>query len=376
MRNVPDPSPTTAVSSGPFVRDGFALRHVKAIFGLSLLPCLAMAVFNTGLQANRAIAAGATPLSDGRSVLLNALGVSPDPASTLNCVLFGMLYVGPLVFVCAAGAGVVETINSRLRQRRPSATWPIFGLLLALTLPPTTPLWQAFLATCFGILFGQEIFGGPGMSFLNPVLLGRAFLFFAYPAGMSGDAPWIAASFEKVDAFSGATPLASVMLGQESLSHTAWWSALIGTIPGSIGETSFVACVIGAIVLLGSGVASWRIVAGVVLGTFAAVAFFNQVGVDGNAMYALPFHWHIVTGSWAFATVFLATDASSAPFSDGGRWVYGVGIGLLAIVIRVANPVYAEGMMLAILFMNVFAPLINFVTVELHLRYRRGYRAV
>ncbi len=371
MSGAADTLVPNSVSSGPFVRGYFALEHVGAIFGVALLPCIAMAVYNTGLQANRVIAAGGAPLEDGRAAVLTWVGAGFDPGSSIDCALFGALYFVPLAFVCAAGAWFVETLNAHLRERPASCTWPLFGVLLALTLPPTTPLGQALLATGFGTLFGQEIFGGPGMSFLNPVLLGRAFIFFAYPGGMSGDAPWIAASLAGVDAISGATPLSRVLLRPESFFDITWMDAFVGTIPGSMGETSVIGCIAGAVVLLSSRIVSWRIIAGVVVGTFATVLFFNRVGTGDNAMFALPFHWHVVTGSWAFGTVFFATDPSSAPFSNVGRLLYGAGIGALTIIIRVANPAYAEGMMLAILFMNVFAPLINYVSVELPVR-RRG----
>jgi Na+-transporting NADH:ubiquinone oxidoreductase subunit B len=251
----------------------------------------------------------------------------------------------------------------------------MLGLLLALTLPPTTPLWQAFLGAAFGTLFGQEVFGGPGMTFLHPVLLGRAFLFFAYPGAMSGDEPWIAASFAQVDGFSGATPLTRAMLDSPALADVSWWDCFVGVIPGSMGETSALACVIGAVVLIGARIVSPWTIAGVALGTIAVAWSFNSAAGE-DLMKSLPFHWHVVIGSWAFGTVFLATDPASSPFTGAGRLIYGIGVGALVILIRVANDAYAEGTMLAILFMNVFAPLINYVTVRLHVRRRRRRLAV
>jgi Na+-transporting NADH:ubiquinone oxidoreductase subunit B len=356
--------------AAPHLRSPFDLSRLRAVFAVALLPCLAMAVYNTGLQANRAIAAGGAPLPDGRAALLALLGAGFDPRSFPSCLLLGAAYFVPLALACAAGAWLVEAANARLRGRPASATWPLFGILLALTLPPTTPLWQALLGAAFGTLFGQEIFGGPGMSFIHPVLLGRAFLFFAYPAAMSGDAPWIAASFADVDGFSGATPLSRAMLAPDSFAALSWWDAFVGFIPGSMGETSALACLAGAAVLIAFGVASPWTMAGVALGTAATCALLARFGPD-TFLADLPFHWHVVSGSWAFATVYLATDPASSPFTNGGRLVFGAGIGILAIVIRVANPAYAEGMMLAILFMNVFAPLINHATVQIHARRRR-----
>lgn len=354
----------------PHLRAALDLSRMRAIHAAALAPCAAMALYNTGLQANRAIAAGAAPLADGRSALLAALGVGLDPSSATSCVLLGAAYFLPVVLACAAGAWLVETVNARLRERPASRTWPLFALTLALTLPPTAPLWQAALGAAFGTWFGQEIFGGPGMTFVHPVLLGRAFLFFAYPTAMSGEAPWIAAAWAGVDGFSGATPLTRAALQPETFAAVAWRDAFLGLIPGSMGETSALACVIGAAVLLVTGLASPWTMAGVAGGTFAACNLFAQFGPD-TLLADLPFHWHVVMGGWAFATVYLATDPASSPFTDGGRFWFGVGIGLMAITIRVANPVHPEGMMLAVLFMNVFAPLINHATVRLHARRRR-----
>ncbi len=367
--------PVLRAPAAPFVRSGFDLDRIQTIFAAALLPCVAMAVYNTGWQAARAVAAGATPLADGRADLLAALGIAIAPGHAGACVALGAAYFLPLLFACSAGAWAVERATAHLRQRRASGAWPLFGLLLALTLPPTTPLWQATLGAAFGILFGQEVFGGPGMTFVNAVLLGRAFLFFAYPAGMSGDAPWIAASFAGVDGFSGATPLARAMLPSETFSEISWRDAFLGFVPGSMGETSALACAIGATILLATRLASPWIMGGVALGTWAIASFFNQSAPDPGSMAGLPFHWHVVVGSWAFATVFLATDPASAPFTNPGRLIYGFAIGALAILIRVANAAYAEGMMLAILFMNVFSPLINFAAMRLHILRRRRRHA-
>ncbi len=357
--------------SGPYLHAPLDVQRVRLIFAAALLPCVAMAIYNTGLQANRVIAMGGSLLSDGRGDLLRWLGARFGGSDLGSCVLLGAAYFVPSMLVCMAGAWVVESANAGLRKRPASATWPIFGLVLALTLSPTTPLWQAALGAAFGTWFGQEIFGGPGMTFIHPVLLGRAFLFFAYPAAMSGDAPWIAASFAEVDGFSGATPLSRALVAPESFSELSWWDAFLGFIPGSMGETSTLACALGAVVLLAARIASPWTMIGVALGTFACLLGFERFGAGGGFMGSLPFHWHVVSGSWAFATVYLATDPASSPFTNPGRLLYGIGVGVLAIMIRVANSAYAEGMMLAILFMNVFSPLINYATVRLHVRRRR-----
>jgi Na+-transporting NADH:ubiquinone oxidoreductase subunit B len=243
-------------------------------------------------------------------------------------------------------------------------------MLIPLTLPPTIPLWQVGLGTAFGVIFAKEVFGGTGMNFLNPALVARAFLFFAYPADISGDAPWIAANFLDVDSFTGATLLAQVASGTDALAHASWSHAFLGWTPGSMGETSALACLLGAGLLILTRVGSWRTMLGVTLGTFGMASLLNVVGSDTNAMFAVPFHWHIVLGGWALGMVYMATDPVSSSFTDGGRWLYGLGIGTLAVLIRVVNPAYPEGMMLAILFMNMFAPLIDYFAIQRNVRRR------
>jgi Na+-transporting NADH:ubiquinone oxidoreductase subunit B len=236
------------------------------------------------------------------------------------------------------------------------------------------PLWQVAVGAAFGTLFGKEVFGGTGMNFLNPVLVGRVFLFFAYPAQLSGNAPWTAASarasFAGVDGFSGATLLTRASSDAAALAGASWSQAFLGWTPGSMGETSVLACLLGAAVLLVTQVASWRIMLGVSLGTLAMALLFNWIGSETNPMFQVPFHWHVVTGGWALGTVFLATDPVSSCFTDSGRWIFGIGIGVLTILIRVLNPAYPEGIMLAILLMNIFAPLIDYFVVQANIRRR------
>jgi Na+-transporting NADH:ubiquinone oxidoreductase subunit B len=230
------------------------------------------------------------------------------------------------------------------------------------------------MGTAFGIIFGKEVFGGTGMNFLNPALVGRAFLFFAYPAFMSGDAPWIAADFSAVDNFSGATLLAQAAVQHGVLDQASWWGAFFGRIPGSLGETSTFACLLGAAFLLLTRIGSWRAMAGVTVGTFGMALTLNLTGSATNPLFAMPFYWHFVLGGWAFGMVFMATDPVSSAFTDRGRWLYGIGIGVMAVLIRVVNPAYPEGMMLAILFMNMFAPLIDYYVVQANIHRRAaGY---
>jgi Na+-transporting NADH:ubiquinone oxidoreductase subunit B len=240
-------------------------------------------------------------------------------------------------------------------------------------LPATIPLWQVAMGISFGVVLGKEIFGGTGMNFLNVALLSRAFLFFAYPGEISGDAVWVAAG-TSADGVSGATWLAvAAEQGQAALaSGVSWRDAFLGLIPGSMGETSALACLIGAAILILTGVGSWRIMAGVTIGTVVMALGLNAIGSDTNPFFATPFWWHFVLGGWAFGTIFMATDPVSAAQTDKGRWIYGFLIGVLVVLVRVVNPAYPEGMMLAILLMNVMAPLIDHFVVAKNIKRRRA----
>ena len=304
------------------------------------------------------------PLADWQNALFQTLGgqyVSGDP---LWCALFGALYFVPIfIVVHVVGLGI-EIVNAQMRGHEVSEGFLVTGALLPLILPATIPLWQVALGTAFGLIIGKEVFGGTGMNFLNPALVCRAFLFFAYPAYISGDAPWIAADFMGVDGFTGATLLAQAAVDSGALHHADWFSAFIGTIPGSMGETSALACLIGAGLLIQTGVGSWRTMLGTALGTIALASLLNFAGSETNPMFAVPWWWHMVLGGWAIGTVFMCTDPVSSAYTESGKLVYGFGIGALCVIIRSINPAYPEGMMLAILFMNMFAPLIDHFVIR------------
>lgn len=340
----------------PFVRDAADLKRVMSMVIVALLPAVLFGIYNTGYQA--ILASGKTP------ALMEAMGL-------------GAGIVLPIILVSYLAGGFWEVLFACVRRRTISEGFLVTGLLFALTLPPTIPLWQVAAGVSFGVVIGKEVFGGTGMNLVNPALAGRAFLFFAYPASMSADAVWVA-----IDGVTRATPLsvvASVPSGTNPVellvSRGYDWSTLFfGFCPGSIGETSRLACLIGLGVLLVSGIASWRIVAGCVLGLLVAsglLQFFS--GPDSSALLSLPAYWHMVLGSFAFGAVFMATDPVSAAATSWGRWVYGFCIGALIVMIRVFNPAYPEGTMLAILLMNIFAPLLDFVAVEWHVA-RRNHR--
>jgi Na+-transporting NADH:ubiquinone oxidoreductase subunit B len=238
-------------------------------------------------------------------------------------------------------------------------------------LPPTIPLWQVAIGISFGVVLGKEVFGGTGMNILNPALTARVFLFFAYPGQISGDRVWIAAG-TSADGYSGATALAEAAVGGTPAVERAmtWWDAFVGIIPGSMGETSALACLVGALVLVATRIGSWRIMVSMTAGTIATALLLNLIASETNPLLAVPFWWHLVLGGWAFGMVFMATDPVSAAQTERGKWVYGLGCGALSILIRCVNPAYPEGVMLAILFMNVFAPLIDYFVIRANVRRR------
>jgi len=362
------------VTTGPsHVRDGLDLKRMMMAVVIALIPAIAMAMYNTGYQAHLAISRGAEPLARWQTSAMEAMGLAFDPANLWACVVHGSLYFFPVLIMTFVAGGFWEVLFASIRRHEVNEGFFVTGFLFPLVLPATIPLWQVAMGISFGVVLGKEIFGGTGMNFLNPALLSRAFLFFAYPSQISGDAVWIAAK-TSADGVSGATWLAvAAEQGQEVLAQgvnvmDAFW----GLIPGSMGETSAFACLIGAAILLLTGVGSWRIMAGVTIGTVVMAMTLNAIGSDTNPFFATPFWWHFVLGGWAFGTVFMATDPVSAAQTDKGRWIYGLLIGVLVVLVRVVNPAYPEGMMLAILLMNVMAPLIDHFVVAKNIKRRRA----
>ena len=361
------------VTAGPsHVRDGLDVKRLMMTVVIALTGCVYMAIYNTGYQANLAIAAGAPALDTWQSALVAALGWSFDPGSWSACVIHGALYYLPVLMVTFAVGGAWEALFAIVRRHEINEGFLVTGMLFPLILPPTIPLWQAALGISFGVVIGKEIFGGTGMNILNPALTARAFIFFAYPADMSGDAVWVAATTSN-DGVSGATWLAQTALGgAEVLTGLDWEDAFIGFVPGSMGETSTLACLLGAAVLVITRVGSWRIMVSVAVGTFMTASLLNVVGSETNQAFAVAPAWHFVLGGWAFGAVFMATDPVSAPASDPARYVYGFLVGVLVVLIRVVNPAYPEGMMLAILFMNLFAPVLDYFVVRSNVKRRKA----
>ncbi|MET4693911.1 NADH:ubiquinone reductase (Na(+)-transporting) subunit B [Endozoicomonas lisbonensis] len=352
------------------VRDAVDLKRMMGIVWFCAFPAMFFGMWNIGYQANTAIAGGLAAPSDWHGWIINLLA-GHNPASLWDNMVYGAAYFLPVYIVTFAAGVFWEILFAITRKHEVNEGFFVTSILFALIVPPSIPLWQVALGISFGVVIGKEVFGGTGKNFLNPALTGRAFLFFAYPAQISGDLVWTA-----VDGFSGATALSVAQQGGvEALSHMMTWTqAFIGTMQGSMGETSTLAIFLGGAVLLFTGIASWRIVAGTMLGMIATATLFNLIGSDTNAMFALPWYWHLVLGGFAFGLIFMTTDPVSASMTNTGRWFYGALIGVMVILIRTVNPAYPEGMMLAILFANLFAPLIDHFVVEANIK-RREARA-
>lgn len=364
-------TPGDVTKGNTHVRDSLDLKRLMITVVVALLPCLLMALYNTGYQANLAIDAGhATPIAGWRTDLYMLIFGNDFAPNLIHNVAHGALWFLPIMIATFVIGGHVEVLFAILRKHEINEGFLVTGFLFPLTLPPTIPLWQVALGITFGVVIAKEVFGGTGMNFLNVALTARAFLFFAYPAEISGDKVWIAA--EMLDGHSGATWLsAAATQGSAAFTDVTWWQAFVGLIPGSMGETSALAALLGALILSLTGIGSWRIMLGVALGTSAVVSLFNAVGSESNAFFDVPFYWHFVLGGWAFGAAFMATDPVTAAFTDKGRWVYGFGIGVMVALVRVVNPAYPEGMMLAILFMNMFAPFIDHFVVQANIKRRQ-----
>jgi len=371
-------TPSRVTAGGTHVRDALDLKRMMMLVVIAALPCVYMALYNTGLQANLAIdPAKAAVLPGWRHAAMRFLGAGYSPASVAACIDHGALYFLPLYAVTMFVGVAWEVLFAVVRRLDVNEGFFVTGLLFPLILPPSTPLWQAALAISFGVVLGKEVFGGTGMNFVNPALAARAFLFFAYPAEISGDKVWTAVpEGYAVDGFSGATLLSQMraMTAPFGQGPTSWWHAFLGLEPGSMGETSALACLVGAAILIFTGIGSWRTMAGVALGTVAMASAFNLIGSSTNHYFGVPFWWHMVAGGWAFGTVYMATDPVTSPFTERGKWIYGALIGVLVVLVRTVNPAYPESMMLVILFMNVVAPLIDYALVKANITRRMKRR--
>ncbi len=403
-------SPDHVAEGNTHVRDALDTKRMMTTVIVALIPCVFMAMYNTGYQANKIIES-AFVATDGQVVeslregngwwryaVMDAIGVSYTQAGDfyqnltgfdlgriLACLIHGALYFLPMYIITLIVGGHCEVLFSVLRKHEINEGFLVTSMLYPLTLPPDTPLWQVALGIAFGVVVGKEIFGGTGTNFLNPALTARAFLYFSYAPQMSGDKVWTA-----VDGYSGATALGAIAADESGASvneivaglsgkangqvvsagNMEWWDAFWGNIHGSIGETSTFCCLLGAIILIATRVGSWRIMAGVVLGMSALSGFFCLLPTATSAIYNITPTWHLVLGGFAFGTVFMATDPVSAAMTETGKWIYGILIGVVTVMVRSMNIGFPEGIMLAILFGNCFAPLIDYFVVEANIKRR------
>lgn len=340
--------PNHVTKKGAHIRDSIDSKRTMIIVVLALLPAMFFGCWNIGYQHDI------------------ATGISGDIFSRF-WLGFGKFF--PILVVSYAVALGIEFAFAQFRGHEVNEGVLVTGFLIPLVMPPHIPLWMVALATAFAIIFGKEVFGGTGMNIYNPALLARAFVFFSYPTKISGVEPWVYLG-DKVplDGFSAATPLGNAGTGEFD-KLASFWDGFIGTIPGSIGETSFVAIMLGAFILLVTGVGSWRIILSVFAGGALMAWIFNLIGANEYMTSVSPI-MHLVFGGFAFGAVFMATDPVSASQTNTGKYIYGFLIGAFTILIRVVNPAYPEGMMLAILLMNTFAPLIDYYVVEANIKRR------
>ena len=359
-------TPKTVTTVAPHARSYIDMKRIMTYVVLATIPCILMALYNTGYQTNMAIAEMGA--SGWRASIVEALGIGFDANNAVANMFHGLLYFLPIYITTLVAGGVFEVIFATVRRHEVNEGFLVSSMLYALIVPASTPLWQVALGIIFGVVIGKEVFGGTGKNFLNPALTGRAFLYFAYPAQLSGDAVWI-----PVDGFTGATALAvSASEGFQALAGhgMSWWDSFLGFIPGSMGETSTLACLLGLAFLLATKIANYRMVVGCLGGMMAFSLLLNWIGSDTNPMFAMPWYWHLVTGGFAFGLVFMVTEPVSGSHTNMGRYFYGALIGFMVVMIRVINPAFPEGMMLAILFGNVFAPLIDYFVVQANIKRR------
>ncbi|WP_170605667.1 NADH:ubiquinone reductase (Na(+)-transporting) subunit B [Ruegeria arenilitoris] len=367
-------TPKTVTSVAPHARSYVDMKRIMTYVVIATIPCILWGMYNTGYQANSAIEVlGPESATGWRISILQAIGISLNPESVFANVMHGLMYFLPIYIVTLVAGGIFEVIFATVRGHEVNEGFLVTSMLYTLIMPATAPLWQVALGIIFGVVIGKEVFGGTGKNFLNPALVGRAFLYFAYPANMSGDTVWT-----PVDGFSGATALSvSASQGYQALAADGitWWNAFFGQIQGSFGETSTLACMIGLAFLIVTRIANYRLIVGCLAGTIVFTMLLNLIGSDTNPMFSMPWYWHLVIGGYAFGLAFMVTEPVSASHTNLGRYIYGALIGVMVVMIRVVNPAFPEGMMLAILFGNVFAPLIDYFVVQANIK-RRARRHV
>ena len=358
------------------VRDAVDIQKVMVTVWLATFPAMFFGMYNLGANSLEYLETiNQQNTGDWHHYFVSIVGY--DSTSFISKLWFGACYFMPIYFVVFTVGIAWEALFAIVRKHEINEGAFVSTVLFALSCPPDIPLWQAAMGISFGLVIGKEIFGGTGKNFLNPALTGRAFLYFAYPAQISGDKVWVAgiSDYNLIpEGYSSATALGvaaeSGMAGITS-SYT-WFDAFLGNIPGSVGETSIIAIAIGLAVLLYTKVASYRIILGTLVGMILMSSILNLVGSETNPMFNIPWYWHLVIGSFAFGLVFMATEPVSGSGTNTGRWIYGFVIGVTVILIRVINPAFPEGMMLAILFANLLAPVIDHMVVMSNIKKRKA----
>lgn len=368
-------TPERVTTVAPHARAAIDLKRLLFYVVVGTIPCVLWALYNTGLQANLALAELGVAEPEGwRAWIIGTLGIGFSPTNPFACMVHGLLYFLPIYIATVAIGGLCEVVFAIVRGHEVNEGFLVTSMLYTLVMPPTTPLWMVALGIIFGVVIGKEVFGGTGKNFLNPALVGRCFLYFAYPAAMSGDAVWV-----PVDGYTGATALAiSASSGYLELQQAiglSWWDAFLGFQQGSLGEVSALACFLGGVFLLYTRIANYRLIVGCLIGMIGMSTVLNLIGSETNPMFAMPWYWHLVIGGFAFGLVFMVTEPVSAAMTNVGRWWYAALIGVMCVLIRVVNPAFPEGMMLAILFGNIFAPLIDYAVIKSHIRRRQKRHA-
>lgn len=364
---------TPATTPGaPHIRDANNVQRVLNNFVIATLPCWLIGLWNLGQQTRFAMLQTGMQAAPGwRGWVLSALGVGYDPASIGACLLHGLLYFLPIFIVALLTGAFWESLFAHRRRRPVDEGLLSIAWLFAMILPATAPLFQVALGMTFGIVVGKGIFGGTGRYLVNPAILALAFLVFSYSNLIFGEGAWI-----PVPGYDEPTTIVLAVEegGVPGLMAVGydWQQLFVGSQPGPLGVTSILGCLLGAIYLLITGTASWRIMLGSFLGMIVTVLTLNQLGPADDPMFAVPWYWHFVMGGWAFGTVFLATDPVAAAMTNPGRWGFGILVGCLTIIIRVTNPAYFEGVIFAILLASIFSPLFDFIVVERNIRRRRA----
>ena len=365
--------PDAYTRSAPHLREPTSLARMMMLVVAALVPALLVGLYNTGAQTAAAMTeAGVEALGGWRGGLLQALGIDAHASGAVGSIVVGLSFFLPVLVVAGLTANAWQALFAATRKREPGEGLGVIVLLFAMSLPPTIALWTVAVGASVAVVIGREIFGGTGRNVLNPALVGLAFLYFAYPSALRGPAVWV-----PVEGWSGTTELtaaATSAAGSLAGLHVSWLQAFVGHRPGAFADTSTLACLLGAAFLLLHRLISWRILAGALVGLAVTSRVFEWLAAGTLPLADLPWYWHATLGSFAFGVTFFATDPVTSPATDRAKWIYGALIGFLTILIRVANPTHTEGVLLAILFGNTAAPLIDHFVVVAHRRKRMRRR--